>query len=238
MLTSHRPSSFVLAIVATAGVLALQLLSAQTAPDFRRPASKEWPLVGGDWGNTRYSTLSQINTSTVKALKGAWMTRLNSGFGPGFSQQATPVVRDGILYITTGEQDIFALDAKSGEIKWEYRTTADPRIFNKAKRGVALGEGMVFGVETDVKAPSGSRSSSTIAADQQGGGAGPGAPSGRGLTASESGIEPVTRLIALDQKTGSVRWKQDVGEDIPGYVRKYMTMPLWPGGRVRERALC
>jgi glucose dehydrogenase len=103
------------------------------------PPGKEWPLVGGDWGNTRYSTLRQINTSNVKGLKGAWMTPLNSGFGPGFSQQATPVVRDGVLYITTGEQDIFALDAKTGRIIWEYRTTADPRTpGNRAKRASAL----------------------------------------------------------------------------------------------------
>ena len=45
------------------------------------------------------------------------MARLNSGFGPGFSQQATPVVKDGVMYITTGQQDIFALDAKTGAIR-------------------------------------------------------------------------------------------------------------------------
>jgi glucose dehydrogenase len=38
----------------------------------------DWPLVGGDWGNTRYSTLARINASNVKTLKGAWMTRLQS----------------------------------------------------------------------------------------------------------------------------------------------------------------
>src|SRR4026209_2919915 len=130
---------------------------AQTTLDYRKPAGAEWPVVGGDWGNTRYSALSQINVSNVKTLKGAWMARLSSGFGPGFSQQATPVVKDGVMYITTGEQDIFAIDAKSGNILWEYRLPWDRRTpDNKAKRGVGLGEGLVFGVEVDVRVPAAS----------------------------------------------------------------------------------
>src|SRR5579862_8458675 len=132
----------------------LPLVSAQTAPDFRKPAGAEWPLVGGDWGNTRFSTLKQITPANVKTMKGAWMTRLNSGFGAGFSQQATPVVKDGVMYITTGEQDLFALNAKSGQILWEYRSPSDPKTGdNKAHRGVALGEGMVFGAESDIRQP-------------------------------------------------------------------------------------
>src|SRR5450755_3534178 len=132
----------------------LPLASAQTTPDYRKPPATDWPLVGGDWGNTRYSPLAQINTSNVRTMKGAWMARLNSGFGPPFSQQATPVVKDGVMYITTGEQDVFALDAKSGNLMWEYRANADPKTpDNKAKRGVGLGEGMVFSVMADIRKP-------------------------------------------------------------------------------------
>src|SRR5438309_10315784 len=54
-------------------VLCLSLLvSAQTPIDYRRPPAKDWPVVGGDWGNTRYSPLAAINRSNVKTLKGAW----------------------------------------------------------------------------------------------------------------------------------------------------------------------
>jgi len=176
----------------------ISVLRAQTAPDLRKPAGADWPLVGGDWGNTRYSRLAQINPSNVKTLKGAWMARLNSGFGAGFSQQATPVVKDGVMYITTGEQDIFALDARTGNLIWEHRTTADTKTTdNKAKRGVALGDGMVFGVEADIRKP---------------------APaSGR--------TEPVTYMFALDQKTGKMIWKHELGEDVPKNLRKYITAP-------------
>ncbi len=170
----------------------------QTAPDYRKPPAADWPLVGGDWGNTRYSPLAKINTSNVKTLKGAWMTRLNSGFGPPYSQQGTPVVKDGVMYITTGQQDIFALDLKTGSVVWEYRTPTDPKTpDNKAKRGVALGEGKVFGVETDVRKP--------VPA------------SGR--------MEPLTRLFALDEKSGKLLWNHELGEDIPKNLRQYVTAP-------------
>src|SRR3977135_1361800 len=93
-------------------------LLAQSSPDFRKPPGADFPMVGGDWGNTRYSTLTKINPSNVKTMKGAWMARLNSGFGAGYSQQGTPVVKDGVMYMTTGEQDIFAIDAKHGKLIW------------------------------------------------------------------------------------------------------------------------
>jgi hypothetical protein len=41
---------------------------AQEAPDLRKPAGKEWLMIGGDWHNTRYSTLTQINGNNVKNL--------------------------------------------------------------------------------------------------------------------------------------------------------------------------
>lgn len=189
---STRATGLIILAVTTA------LLSAQNTLDLRKPAGAEWPLVGGDWGNTRYSTLAQITTANVKTIKGAWMARLNSGFGAGFSQQATPVVKDGVMYITTGEQDVFALDAKTGSPIWEYRPQADQKTpDNKAKRGVGLGEGMVFSVLVDIRKP---------------------AP-------SESRPEPVTYILALDQKTGRLVWKHEIGEDIPKERRKYITQP-------------
>src|ERR1700680_351451 len=189
------------------GLAATLFVSAQTGPDYRKPASTDWPLVGGDWGNTRYSTLAKIDPSNVKTLKGAWMARLNSGFGPGFSQQGTPVVKDGVMYITTGEQDIFALDGKTGNLIWEYRTPSDPKTpDNKAKRGVALGEGMVFGAESDLRKPA----------------TPPPAPA---AGAAAPRPEAMTRMFALDQKTGKVIWKVELGADIPKNLRQYVAAP-------------
>ena len=69
---------------------------AQKAPDLRKPAGKEWLTIGGDWRNTRYSTLAQINRNNVKNLKGAWVTHLGSGLGQKYSFEGTPIVKDEI----------------------------------------------------------------------------------------------------------------------------------------------
>lgn len=140
------------------------------------------------------------------------MTRLNSGFAPPYSQQATGVVRDGIRYISTGQQDVFALNAKTGSILWEYRSTADPSTpNNKAKRAVALGEGMVFGVEMDI------RKQVNLSGESQ--------HFNVGATGSRTNRpEPVTFVFVFDQRTGKVLWKHEVGEDVPKEVfLKYIT---------------
>jgi hypothetical protein len=55
------------------------------------PVGKDWITNGGNMTNQRYSTLQQIDTSNVKQLKGAWMTRLKgSGLGGKYSLEATP----------------------------------------------------------------------------------------------------------------------------------------------------
>ncbi len=63
----------------------------------KSPVGKDWVTNGGNLTNERYSTLKQIDTSNVKQLKGAWMTRLmGSGMGGKYSAEATPLVKDGM----------------------------------------------------------------------------------------------------------------------------------------------
>src|SRR5207302_9980501 len=105
-------------------LLAVPLSSdAQTAPALRptqqelttaRSAGNDWITYGGSVFNQRYSTLTQINPSNVSELKGAWLTRLNSGRGSKYKFEADPIVIDGIMYIPTGNDDVFALDARTG----------------------------------------------------------------------------------------------------------------------------
>src|SRR5215813_695134 len=84
----------------------------------RSPIGTDWVTNGGNLTNQRYSTLTQINTSNVKQLKGAWMTRLKgSGFNAKSSFEASPLVKDGIMYVISGDDDVFALNAKTGEIR-------------------------------------------------------------------------------------------------------------------------
>jgi alcohol dehydrogenase (cytochrome c) len=122
------------------GLLAsLALLSAAAAErpkeDYRHPAAKEWPLVGGDWGNSRYSSLDQINTQTVKALGAAWTKKLDE-----LGSRATPVVRDGLMFLTAGAH-VYALDPKTGDTVWSYAPNPAP---NNLYKGVAVGGGLVY----------------------------------------------------------------------------------------------
>jgi quinohemoprotein ethanol dehydrogenase len=57
------------------------------------------------------------------------MTRLKgSGLGGKYSLEASPLVKDGIMYVVTGNDDVFALDAKTGAILWEYWSGIDQKI--------------------------------------------------------------------------------------------------------------
>ncbi|MBI3325904.1 MAG: PQQ-binding-like beta-propeller repeat protein [Nitrospinae bacterium] len=132
-------------------MLVIAVLAADPEMDkrLRQPPGKDWLANGGDLTNQRYSTLKQIDTSNVKQLKGAWMTRLKgSGYARKYSFEATPLVKDGVLYIITGNDDVFALNAKTGEIIWEYWSGIDQKISTVCcgwvNRGLAMGEGKLF----------------------------------------------------------------------------------------------
>ncbi|HEV7665775.1 MAG TPA: PQQ-binding-like beta-propeller repeat protein [Chloroflexota bacterium] len=206
------------AVAAAALMVGPSVTSAQTTPDYRLPPAADWPVVAGNWGNQHFSTLDQINTTNVKNLKGAWMARLNSGIGSKYSQQTTPVVKDGVMYLTTGQQDVFAMNARTGEMVWEYIADINPNAARWRNRGVALGDGKVFAVQTDGR---------VIALDQQTGkrlwdtpidadvtpgalrylAAAPLYFDGvvyTGLSGSEGALRG--RLTALDAKTGKELW--------------------------------
>ena len=108
-----------------------------------------WLTNGGNLHNQRYSPLSQINRDNVANLKAVWRASLNgSGIHPRAGNQAQPIVHDGVLYIATGENDVFAIDVASGEILWEYAANIDPNVARPccgwSVRGLGLGEGLVF----------------------------------------------------------------------------------------------
>jgi alcohol dehydrogenase (cytochrome c) len=110
-------------------------------------AGNEWAAYGGDQANTRYSTLKDINTGNVSKLKVAWIHSL----GTTDTQESTPLVVGNTMYVTssTGPKYVFALDAKTGKVKWRY----EPEMPNDYmatvccgldNRGVAVANGMVF----------------------------------------------------------------------------------------------
>ncbi len=185
------------------------------------PVGKDWVTNGGNLTNQRYSTLNQINVDNVKQLKGAWMTRLKgSGAGGKYSFEATPLVKDGVMYVVTGNEDVFALNAKTGEILWERWSGIDQQISTVCcgwvNRGLAMGEGLLFLGQFDANVvaldmKTGKEVWKTALEDWHNGYGITSAPlyyDGvvySGITGGEFGVRG--RLTALDAQTGKVLWR-------------------------------
>src|SRR5262249_38613381 len=127
-----------------------------SATTLSAPPATGWPTNGGNLYNQRYSPLTAINRSNVAQLKGVWRTRLRgSGTGPQYSGFAQPVIHDGVAYVSTGANDVFALSIDTGAIIWEYSANLDPA--NTAvccgwnNKGVGLSDDRVFIGQLDGK---------------------------------------------------------------------------------------
>jgi alcohol dehydrogenase (cytochrome c) len=108
---------------------------------FRRVTSgADWPTYNGDTGGNRYTTLTQINKATVGRLAPAWMFTV-----PDTGQlQVTPVVVDGIMYVTA-PNECFAIDAGSGRRIWHFKRPRTKGVAGgNANRGVGVAGGRVF----------------------------------------------------------------------------------------------
>jgi PQQ-dependent dehydrogenase (methanol/ethanol family) len=107
----------------------------------------DWPLHGYDLQGTRYSTLRQIDTSTVKDLAPAWTW--HSGVTATF--QATPIVLDTVMYVSLPFSGVAALDARDGRELWRYRhePRTDKLCCGPANRGVAVAGDKVYIGTTD-----------------------------------------------------------------------------------------
>ncbi len=92
-------------------------------------AAQEWPVYGGSPENIRYSRLKQIDASNVQRLQVAWTFETGDAF-PGSEMQCNPLIVDGVLYATTPKLRVFALNAATGRLKWEF----DPNDGNPVTR--------------------------------------------------------------------------------------------------------
>ena len=112
------------------------------AGDRYRPVTSEtpWPTYNGDPGGNRYTTLTQIDKTTVSRLAPKWIMTI-----PDAGQlQGTPVVADGIMYVTA-PNEAFALDAGSGRRIWHLKRPRTKGIAGGgANRGAAVAGERVF----------------------------------------------------------------------------------------------
>jgi len=74
--------------------------------------SKDWPTIGADYAETRYSKLAEVNVNNVKDLGLMWTYNLESTRGV----EATPLVVDGIMYVTASWSTVHAIDVRTGKV--------------------------------------------------------------------------------------------------------------------------
>lgn len=137
-------------VVTLAALAALALAGCQKGVDGKMltEADKDpntWLTYGRNYQEQRYSPLDKINAGNVDKLGLAWHYQFDTDRG----QEATPVMYDGVLYTTTSWSHVYAFDAKTGKLLWQY----DPKVDGKrgfsaccdvANRGVAIWGGKVF----------------------------------------------------------------------------------------------
>jgi quinoprotein glucose dehydrogenase len=109
------------------------------------PRDTEWPTYGNDAGGSRYSALAQIDRDNVEQLTEVWSYRTGDlGVGVASAKrmafEATPIVVDGVLYVSTPYGHVHALDAVTGKRIWEYDSVVpkDRQYSENTSRGVSL----------------------------------------------------------------------------------------------------
>jgi quinohemoprotein ethanol dehydrogenase len=219
-----------------------------TSDELNEPAGDNWITNGGGVSNDRFSTLDEINTENVSQLKGDWMTKIGkNATAAKFSAEGQAIEYEGTIYSSDGADDVFAVDAGTGEILWTYEPhlPADPLgevvCCGWDNRGVAIGDGMVFLSQLN---------GDQVALDQQTGKvewSTPVVKPGQGFTITsaplyyngnlyvggsggEYGIRG--RLTALDATTGKILWKSFTipGPGEPGHDTWPKNNDAWKRG--------
>ncbi len=105
----------------------------------------DWPAIGLDYAETRFSKLNQINTGNAKDLGLVWSYNLESTRGV----EATPLVVDGVMYVSAPWSVVHAIDVRTGKRLWAFdpkvpRTGGFKGCCDVVNRGVALHKGKVY----------------------------------------------------------------------------------------------
>lgn len=149
--TSRRLGGLAAGIAVTAAVVSLQARQARQVDDamLLKPADGEWITYGRDQAETHHSPLTQIDQSNVARLAVAWSTEV----GSEGKIETTPLVFDGVLYGTSTWSKVYAIDLRSGKLKWQwdpglvragYEANGPRACCGPVNRGVALYKGRVY----------------------------------------------------------------------------------------------
>jgi len=246
---SRRALRAGVAAASTLALVAMQLgtgaaaAGGVTGADIAANPADEWLSYGHDYGEQRFSALSAINAGNVAGLGLAWSADLDTARG----QEATPLVHDGVLYVSTAWSKVRAYDAATGKLLWAYdpqvpRETLVRACCDAVNRGVALYGDKVFigtldGRLVALDARTGTVAWSVLAVPNQRDYTITGAPrivKGR-VVIGEGGSEYRARgyLAAFDAQTGRLAWKFHTvpGDPAGGFENKAMAAAAktWAG---------
>jgi len=171
-----------------------------------------WRRTLDGWG---YSPLDQINKSNVRTLQLAWSWALETG-----PSQTTPLVHDGVMYIANPGNIVDALDARTGQLLWEYRRPMDERRRQAAQtRSLAIVHDVIVLATVDAHLVALDARKGTVRWDTNVGGSGeagftftsgPIVADGAvvaGLTGCNRFDDETCYILAVDGRTGRLLWK-------------------------------
>jgi len=235
-MNQHRPLRALALAVATTMVA---FAFAQSDSDMLNPPPGEWPQLGRDAAQTRYSPLDQINTSNVTDLQLTWARDL--GYRQTF--QGGPSVWNGVMYVAT-QTGVMALDATNGATIWNF-TSPNPgtTITDSAVRGApVVYDGKIFinmryGATVALDAATGDelwRTQITNEPLQEGFTTNPIWANGKiaaSVTGTDSGGNP-GRIVSIDAEDGEILWTFNIiptGPDDPAWS-SWTNAPSWEAG--------
>ena len=140
--TSYPPGRFGLTVAGT-----LKNYDPVTDATLAKPADADWLMYRRNYQGWSHSPLTQVTPSNVKGLQLQWSWAMNDGG----ASQVTPIVHDGIMFLSNVANTVQALDAKTGELIWENRIGPAPARAYGATRSLALYGDKVFVPTTDAK---------------------------------------------------------------------------------------
>src|SRR5438093_9413228 len=116
-----------------------------------RSEPQNWLTYYGAYDGQRYSTLDEINTSNVKSLRPAWVFQygvIGLVANPAtYSFEAAPIVVDGVMFVSGWDGYVWALNAATGEMLWQYKHSIPldtPLCCGNVNRGVAVAKRRVY----------------------------------------------------------------------------------------------
>lgn len=147
--TSLKITSSVSALALAIGFAGVHLAAADETASAATPAAQDftktngdsanWILTAKDYSNDRYVDKTSITPDNVKNLKPVWTFKIDDN-GP---MEATPLIWHGTAYVTSAHDHVYAIDVKTGKLKWEFKDNPHVIAF-AANRGVALLDGKVY----------------------------------------------------------------------------------------------